>query len=86
MRNDAQCGFKAITRPAAQHLLPLVQNTNWFFDTELLVLAERLGYRILELPVCWIENPNTHVRFLSTALEDLQGLFRLRRSRPWTGP
>jgi len=75
---DAQCGFKAISRQAARQLLPLVQDTNWFFDTELLVLAERHGYRILELPVRWVENRNTHVRIIRTAIQDIRGLLRLR--------
>jgi glycosyltransferase involved in cell wall biosynthesis len=77
--SDAQCGFKALNRRAAQRLLPLVQDTGWFFDTELLVLAERLGYRLCELPVRWVEHPDSRVRILSTALGDLKGLFRLRR-------
>jgi glycosyltransferase involved in cell wall biosynthesis len=74
---DAQCGFKAITRKAAQGLLPSVQDTNWFFDTELLVLAQRRGYRIFELPVRWVENRNTHVKLMATAVEDLRGLWRI---------
>lgn len=76
--SDTQCGFKAITRQAAQVLLPLVQDNNWFFDTELLVLAERWGYRVFELPVRWVENRRTHVKILRTAAEDLRGLLRLR--------
>lgn len=76
---DAQCGFKALSRNAADHLLPLVENTNWFFDTELLVLAERLGYRIFELPVRWIENRQTHVKIFRTVAEDLAGIARLKR-------
>jgi len=77
---DAQCGFKAITRQAARPLLPLVEDTNWFFDTELLVLAQRHGCRILELPVRWVENRNTHVKLMATAIEDLQGLWRMRQA------
>lgn len=75
---DAQCGFKAISRPAADALLPLVQDTGWFFDTELLVLALRRGYRIHELPVHWTENRDSRVKLLRTAWEDLRGLWRLR--------
>ncbi len=77
--SDAQCGFKAITSRAAEELLPLVADTAWFFDTELLVLAERLGYRIFELPVRWTEERNSHVKILRTALQDIQGVLRLRR-------
>jgi glycosyltransferase involved in cell wall biosynthesis len=77
--SDAQCGFKAVTRQAAQKLLPLVEDTGWFFDTELLVLAERLGYRVRDLPVCWVENKDSRVRILSTAIADIKGILRLRK-------
>lgn len=77
--SDAQCGFKALTRRAAQHLLPLVEDPSWFFDTELLVLAEKLGYRIFDLPVRWVENRDSHVRIFRTAVDDLKGLWRLHR-------
>jgi len=60
--SDAQCGFKALTRKAARHLLPLVEGTGWFFDTELLVMAEKLGYRIFDLPVRWVENRDSRVK------------------------
>ena len=59
---DAQCGFKAITREAAQALLPHVQDGEWFFDTELLILAEKGGYRLKEVPVRWVEDPDTRVQ------------------------
>ena len=77
--SDAQCGFKAITRQAAGQLLPLVQDDAWFMDTELLVLAEKLGYRIFDLPVHWVEDPDSKVRLWRTAWEDLKGLWRVRR-------
>jgi len=76
--SDAQCGIKAITAPAARDLLPRVRNGGWFFDTELLALAQTLGYRIAELPVRWTEDPDSRVRLLPTVLEDLAGLGRLR--------
>lgn len=76
--SDAQCGFKAISREAARALVPLVQNQEWFFDTELLLLAEKRGYRIKEVPVRWVEDPDTRVHVLKTALEDIRGLLRLR--------
>ena len=75
--SDAQCGFKAITRPAARHLLPMVEDNGWFFDTELLVIGEKLGYRVYDLAVRWVENPSTRVRVVRTALEDLKGLIRV---------
>lgn len=78
---DAQCGFKAISRSAADSLLPLVENNHWFFDTELLALAQWLGWRIRELPVRWVEDTGSRVQLLHTIGEDLGGLWRLRRQR-----
>ena len=75
---DAQCGFKALGRPAAEVLVPAVENNHWFFDTELLVIAERRGFLIKEVPVEWKEDPDSRVNVLATALEDLRGLARLR--------
>ncbi len=78
--SDAQCGFKAIRADAARRLLPLVQDTAWFFDTELLVLAERSGLRIHEVPVDWIDDPDSRVDIVHTALADLRGVARLGRA------
>ncbi len=75
---DAQCGFKAISRKAARDLAPLVVDNGWFFDTELLILAEKNGYRIYELPVKWTDDPDTRVKIVKTAYDDMMGLFRLR--------
>jgi glycosyltransferase involved in cell wall biosynthesis len=75
--SDAQCGFKAITHEAAQVLLPLVEDGGWFFDTELLVLAERCGLRIAEVPVDWIDDPDSSVDLVATALGDLRGVARV---------
>ena len=74
---DAQCGFKAITKPAAERLLPLVRDDAWFFDTELLVLAERSGLRIHEVPVDWQDDPDSRVDIVQTAKDDLRGILRL---------
>jgi glycosyltransferase involved in cell wall biosynthesis/putative flippase GtrA len=75
--SDAQCGFKAIRRDQARELLPLTQDTGWFFDTELLVLAERAGLRIHEIPVDWIDDLDSRVDIIGTALADLRGMARL---------
>ncbi len=75
--SDAQCGFKAIRREPARALLPLTQDTGWFFDTELLVLAERAGLRIHEIPVDWIDDLDSRVDVVATALADLRGMVRL---------
>jgi putative flippase GtrA len=75
--SDAQCGFKAIRADAARQLLPLTTDAGWFFDTELLVLAERAGLRIHEVPVDWIDDPDSRVNVVGTALADLRGIARL---------
>ena len=74
---DAQCGFKAVRATVARRLLPQVMDRSWFFDTELLVLAERSGLRIHEVPVDWVDDPDSRVDILATALEDLRAIWRL---------
>jgi putative flippase GtrA len=78
--SDAQCGFKAMRADVGRKLLPLVQDTGWFFDTELLVLAERSGLRIHEVPVDWVDDPDSRVDIVSTAVADLRGVARLGRA------
>jgi glycosyltransferase involved in cell wall biosynthesis len=77
--SDAQCGFKAISREAARALLPLVQDTQWFWDTELLWVAQANGYRLAEVPVRWDEDSDTRVKIVKTATDDLKGVWRLKR-------
>jgi glycosyltransferase involved in cell wall biosynthesis len=76
--SDAQCGFKALSRAAADELVPLVVNNEWFFDSELLLRAEQRGYRIFEVPVEWVEDLDSRVNVTSTAMEDVRGLLRVR--------
>jgi Glycosyl transferase family 2 len=78
--SDAQCGFKALRTDAARLLLPLVEDDGWFFDTELLLLAERNRLRIHEVPVDWIEDLDSRVDLLPTIAGDLGGLWRMRRA------
>ena len=78
--SDAQCGFKAIRADVAHELLPLVEDTTWFFDTELLVLAERCGLRIHEVPVDWYDDPDSRVDVVGTAMDDLRGVRRMQRT------
>ncbi len=75
--SDAQCGFKAIRRDVAQRLLPLIEDDGWFFDSELLIIAERSGLRIHEIPVDWIDDPDSRVDVKSTAIDDLRGMARV---------
>jgi len=80
--SDAQCGFKAVRRDVLDDLLPAVRDESWFFDTELLVLAQRRGLRIHEVPVDWIDDPDSRVRIVRTAVEDLLGVARLMAASP----
>jgi putative flippase GtrA len=77
--SDAQCGFKAARTAAVRQLLPLVVDQGWFFDTELLVLAEHNGLRIHEVPVDWVDDPDSRVNVVSTAKGDLLGMWRMMR-------
>src|SRR3984957_14823799 len=77
---DAQCGFKAMRASVARDLIPRIEDDGWFFDTELLVLAWRDGLRINEIPVHWVEDDDSRVRIIKTALDDLRGIWRLWRA------
>ncbi len=76
--SDAQCGFKAAGRRVVEAVVPDIEDRGWFFDTELLVRAHQAGFRVGELPVHWVEDPDTKVHIVSTATEDIRGLVRLR--------
>jgi glycosyltransferase involved in cell wall biosynthesis len=76
---DTQCGFKAIGRECARQLLPLVQDTGWFWDTELLLLAAKGGWRVTFVPVRWLEDTDSRVKIASTVTKDMKGLLRMRR-------
>ncbi len=78
---DAQCGFKAIDAAVRDELLPYVVDNAWFFDSEMLLRAEQLGWRVWEIPVEWIEDLDTRVKIWNTAIEDLKGLWRVRTTR-----
>jgi glycosyltransferase involved in cell wall biosynthesis len=78
--SDAQCGFKAVRAEVARALLPLVESDGWFFDTELLMLAERNRLRIHEVPVDWVDDPDSRVDIVPTVIEDIRGIWRLMRS------
>ncbi|MFC9235794.1 glycosyltransferase [Streptomyces decoyicus] len=78
--SDAQCGFKAIRGDVAARLLPMIEDTGWFFDTEMLVLAERAGLRIHEVPVDWVDDPESTVQLVRTAADDLKGVWRVGRA------
>lgn len=74
---DAQCGFKAARRDVLETLMDEIQDDGWFFDTEMLVLAQRRGLRIHEVPVDWVDDPDSRVNIVQTAITDLKGVARL---------
>jgi len=76
--SDAQCGFKAVSRRVVDELVPQVRDQSWFFDTELLVLAEKQGYRIKDVPIIWVEDDDSRVKIIPTALSNIAGVMRLR--------
>jgi glycosyltransferase involved in cell wall biosynthesis len=76
--NDAHCGFKTGRREVVQNILPYIDDNEWFFDTEFLFYGEKLGYKIVEIPVTWIEDPDTKAKIFKDAYDDLSGLYRLR--------
>ena len=77
--SDAQCGFKFVTREVIERVVPQIKDQSWFFDTEMLVLAEKQGYRIKDLAVVWVEDDDSRVKIIRTAWEDIKGVFRLRK-------
>lgn len=78
--SDAQCGFKAMSRAAVQAIVPQVRDESWFFDTEMLTLAEKQGLRIADIPVEWNEDDDSRVKILRTAWDDIKGIWRVRRT------
>lgn len=80
---DAQCGFKALKRSVFLQLTPFIKNKNWFFDSELLIVAQKMKFVIAEIPISWHDDPSSTVKVAKTATEDLEGLWRLWRTKPW---
>lgn len=80
---DAQCGFKAVTKKVVENIIPKIKDNEWFFDGELLIVAEKSGYKIYEEPVHWVDNPGSTVRLISTIFGDLKAIIRLLITRPW---
>jgi glycosyltransferase involved in cell wall biosynthesis len=76
--SDAQCGFKAVSRRAVDAIVPHIADQSWFFDTELLTLAEKWGFRILDVPVLWVEDDDSRVKIVKTAWDDIKGICRVR--------
>ncbi len=80
---DAQCGFKGVTKKVVENLIPKIKDSDWFFDGELLIVGEKSGYKICEIPIHWVDNPGSTVRLVATIWNDLKVIWRLFRTRPW---
>ncbi len=80
---DAQCGFKAVTKKVVEDLIPQILDNDWFFDGELLIVAEKSGYKIHEEPVHWVDNPGSTVRLYATITGDIKVMYRLIKNTPW---
>lgn len=81
--SDAQCGFKLVNKNVIKNLLPHICDDAWFFDSEMLIVGEKLGFKIYEEPVYWVDNPGSTVRVMGTVKGDLLGLWRLFITKPW---
>ena len=81
--SDFQCGFKAISKDLSLKIVPEVEDNTWYFDTELVLLTEKSGYKIYECPILWTDDPGTTVNVVSTAIEDLKGLYRTLKQKKW---
>ncbi|MFH8080300.1 MAG: glycosyltransferase family 2 protein [Candidatus Aenigmatarchaeota archaeon] len=77
--NDYQCGFKAVNRKIVKELIPKIKDNEWFFDTELIVKADKYGYKLKEIPVKWIEDKGSTVNIKKTVVNYIRNIFRLRR-------
>jgi hypothetical protein len=75
---DHQCGFKAVSRQVIRHVVPQIRDQTWFFDTELLALSEKQGFRVFEIPVRWVEDTDSRVKIVKTAWDDIKGILRVR--------
>lgn len=80
---DAQCGFKGVTKKVVENLIPKIKDNDWFFDGELLIVGEKSGYIICELPIHWVDNPGSTVRLVSTIWGDIKVIWRLLNTKPW---
>ena len=77
--SDAQCGFKAVTREVVNKIIvPYVEATSWFFDSELLIIGEKLGYKVLDIPIEWIEDTDSRVKIINVATDNIKGLLRVK--------
>lgn len=81
--SDTQCGFKALDRRAFLAVEPLIMNNLWFFDSEMVIILEKAGFKVRDIPIKWVDDKNSTVKVLKDSWEELSGLLRLRREEPW---
>ena len=81
--SDFQCGFKALSKELALKIVPEVEDNTWYFDTELVLLTEKSGYKIYECPIRWVDDPGSSVNVLKTAVDDIKGLYRTLKQKKW---
>jgi glycosyltransferase involved in cell wall biosynthesis len=66
---DMQCGFKAVNEDIIKKHIPRIKDDSWFFDTELVIMAENQGYTIKEIPVSWKSNPESKLKIIKVGFE-----------------
>ncbi len=76
---DMQCGFKAVDKKTVDNVIPRTEDTQFFFDTELILTAEAMHYKVKEIPVKWKEGKDTKVDFVRTITNYIKSLIKLRR-------
>lgn len=81
--SDTQCGFKALRKATFLKVEPLIKNNLWFFDSEMVIILERAGYKVTDIPIKWVDDRHTTVKVAKDSWEEFSGLVRLFRSRPW---
>lgn len=81
--SDTQCGFKAIRRESFLKIEPLIENNLWFFDSEMILIMEKTGFKVIDIPIRWVDDRNTTVKIMKDSWEEFSGLIRLFRDKPW---
>lgn len=81
--SDTQCGFKALRRESFLKIEPLIENNLWFFDSEMIIIMEKAGFKVTDIPIRWVDDRNTTVKIIKDSWEEFSGLVRLFRNKPW---
>lgn len=81
--SDTQCGFKALRRESFLKIEPLIKNNLWFFDSEMIIIMEKAGFKVADIPIRWVDDHNTTIKIMKDSWEEFSGLVRLFRNKPW---